>query len=61
MKIEKLNKSYTVFEDNGKEVGSFQLDSDGKYYFWQNSELAGCWSAKSLREIANKLDKVNTD
>ena len=58
MKIEKLNKSYYVFDGN-EEIGSFQLDSDGYYYFWENSELTGCWTAYDLREIAELLDEVN--
>ena len=32
MKIKELNKSYRVLSDNEKEIGSFQLDSDGFYY-----------------------------
>lgn len=59
MKIEKLNESYFVFADNNKEIGSFQLDIDGSYYFWDNSELAGCWTAQNLKEIARLLDEVN--
>lgn len=61
IKIEKLNNSYTVFADNGKEIGSFQLDSNGSYHFWQNSELTGFWSAYDLRSIADKLEEVNKE
>lgn len=59
MKAVKLNKSYRLFADNGKDIGSFQLDTDGFYYFWQDEDLVGCWSAHSLREIADELDKIN--
>ena len=59
MKLQKLNKSYFVLADNGKEIGSFQLDIDGYYYFWENSELTGCWTGNNLREIAELLDEVN--
>lgn len=59
MKVVKLNKSYRIFADNGKDIGSFQLDSDGFYYFWQDEDLVGCWSANNLREIAFELDKIN--
>jgi len=59
MKLEKLNESYFVFADNNKEIGSFQLDIDGSYYFWNNSELTGCWTGNNLREIAQLLDDVN--
>lgn len=59
LKLEKLNKSYFVFTDNGIEIGSFQLDIDGFYYFYDNSELTGCWGAWELRKIADLLDEVN--
>ena len=59
MKIKELNKSYRVLSDNGKEIGSFHLDSDGFYYFWQDDALTGCWTAHNLREIADELDKIN--
>jgi hypothetical protein len=61
IRIEKLNKSYAVFADNGKELGSFQLDSDGSYYFFENSKLTGYWAANQLRSIADKLDEVNRE
>ena len=44
MRIEKLNNSYFVYTDSGKELGTFQLDIDGSYYFWENSESTGCWT-----------------
>lgn len=46
---------------NGKKLGTFELDSDGSYYFWQDlkSNLVRCWSSYSLRLIANELDKIN--
>lgn len=59
MRIEKLNNSYFVFTDSGKELGTFQLDIDGSYYFWENSESTGCWTAQNLRETARFLDEVN--
>jgi hypothetical protein len=59
IKLEKLNKSYCVLTGGGKEIGSFQLDSDGSYYFWENGEVSGYWGAHTLREIADLLDKVN--
>ena len=59
MKVVGLNKSYKVLSDNGKEIGSFQLDSDGFYYFLMDEDLIGCWAAHDLREIADELDKVN--
>lgn len=59
MKVAGLNKSYRLFADNGKDIGSFQLDSDGFYYFWMDEDLTGCWTAHNLREIADELDKIN--
>ena len=59
MKVVGLNKSYRLFSDSGKDIGSFQLDLDGFYYFWQDEDLVGWWTAHNLREIADELDKVN--
>ena len=59
LKLEKLNKSYSVLTDSGKTIGSFQLDSDGFYYFYEDSQLTGCWGAWELRKIADLLDEVN--
>ena len=44
---------------NGKKLGTFELDIDGSYYFWQKSDLNGCWSSYSLRLMADELDKIN--
>jgi hypothetical protein len=59
MKLKKLNDSYLLLTETDKELGSFQLDSDGSYYFWENSKLTGCWTGNNLRDIADKLDEVN--
>lgn len=59
MKLKKINHSYSIITDNGKEVGNLQLDIDGSYYFWETSKLTGCWTAHTLREIATLLDEVN--
>lgn len=59
IKIEKLNQSYSVLTDSDKSLGTFQLDSDGFYYFWEDSQLTGCWGAWGLRKIADLLDEVN--
>lgn len=60
MRIEKLNKSFKVITDIGEEIGSFQLDSNGFYYFWEHPHLIGCWDSISLRDIADELDKINS-
>ena len=59
MRVEKLNKSYRLFSDNGKEIGSFQLDVNGYYYFYTDEETLGGWESYSLREIADELDRIN--
>ena len=59
IRLEKIDKSYSVQTITGKEIGTFQLDSNGSYYFWQNKDLNGCWSAYTLIEVADKLDEVN--
>ena len=59
MKIEKLNQSYKVLADNNKEIGSFQLDDNGLYYFWIKDETTGAWTAQNLKEIAQLLDDIN--
>ena len=61
LKLEKLNNSYSVKTDSGKEIGNFQLDSDGFYYFWEDSQLSGCWAAHTLRELSSLLDEVNKE
>ena len=59
IKLEKLNKSHSVKTTTGKEIGSFQLDSDGFYYLWFKDDVSGCWNAYTLKAIADKLDEVN--
>ena len=55
MKLE----NYKLFADNNEEIGSFELDVDGFYYFWLKEDSKGCWEAHTLREIADKLDEIN--
>lgn len=57
--LEKLNQSFRLKTESGKSLGSFQMDPDGSYYFWEDEELTGCWTSQNLREIADKLDEVN--
>ena len=59
LKLEKLNKSYSVKTDRGKILGTFHLDTNGFYYFWEDSQLTGCWGAWELRKISDLLDEVN--
>ena len=59
IKLEKLNQSYKVLTDTGKELGSFQMECDGSYGYWRDETLWGFESAYTLRAIADKLDEVN--
>lgn len=61
LKLEKLNKSYSVKTNSGLEIGSLQFDSDGSYYFYQNSEVNGYWSSHTLREIARLLEELDDE
>ena len=61
MKLEKLNKSYTILTDSDKKIGSFQLDSDGDYYFWETNDFPGGWSSHNLKKIADLLEEVNKE
>lgn len=44
---------------NDKRIGSFEMDVDGYFYFWDESVVSGSWTAYSLRLIADELDKIN--
>tara|TARA_Y100000389_G_scaffold123881_1_gene121217 strand:+ start:1210 stop:1356 length:147 start_codon:yes stop_codon:yes gene_type:complete len=37
------------------------MDVDGYYYYWPESNLTVSWSSHNLREIADILDKLNSD
>ena len=57
--LEKVNNFvYNVIASNGKNIGKFELDVDGYFYFWDNKD-SGAWSSYSLRLIADKLDGIN--
>ena len=46
---------------NNKLLGSATMDIDGYYYFWPEDNLSGSWSSHNLREIAEILEKLNSD
>ena len=46
---------------NNKLLGKVVMDADGYYYYWPESNLTASWSSYNLREIANILDKLNSD
>jgi len=50
---------YKVFFES-KYLGDFVRDVDGFFYYWP-SEDGGCWSAWTLRLIANELEELNAD
>ena len=50
---------YNVYINTEKLLGTFEIDVDGFYYFWDNKNNNGCWSSHSLRLIADKLDEHN--
>lgn len=67
-KYDNPSRDYDVFfkyptlntsESFGVHLGTFELDIDGYYYFWNKSENNGSWSSYSLRLIADKLDEIN--
>ena len=60
IKLEKVSKFvYKAFTPNNKYLGTFELDVDGNYHYWENPKLNGAWSAYQLRAIADKLDEIN--
>lgn len=60
IKLEKSTKFiYKAFTPNNKYLGTFELDVDGYFHYWQDKSLNGAWDAYILRAIADKLDEVN--
>jgi hypothetical protein len=57
MTVKKIgNLAYLIKTESGKLLGTFVLDVDGSYYWWQADGLNGAWTSVHLREIAEKLD-----
>lgn len=60
IKLEKVSKFvYKAFTPNDKYLGTFELDVDGYFHYWQDKSLNGAWSSYQLRAIVDKLDEVN--
>ena len=58
--LEKENdQKYYVLWENGKQIGTFEMDVDGFFYFWDERNSYGSWSSYYLRVIADKLDEIN--
>lgn len=60
LNLEKVNEQeFKVITSNGLNIGTFELDVDGFWHFWNTDYIAGSWSSYSLRLVADKLDEVN--
>jgi hypothetical protein len=60
IKLKKIgNLAYLVRNESGKLLGTFVLDVDGIYYWWQADGLNGAWTSEVLKEITTLLDEVN--
>lgn len=60
IKLEKVNeKIYNVITSTDLNIGTFKLDVDGYYHFWNTDCIKGSWSSYSLRLIADKLEELN--
>ena len=60
IKLVELGKGfYNVHTSTDVFLGTFELDTDGFYHYWENKSLDGSWSSHTLRLIADKLDEVN--
>ena len=57
--LKKISENlYEVYFENKSYLGQFSLDVDGDFYYWPSNKR-GCWSAWSLKLIAEKLDELN--
>lgn len=50
---------YNVHTETNVFLGTFELDVDGFYHFWDNKNNNGCWGSNELRAIADKLEEIN--
>jgi len=54
------HESFKVYYYNGVECGEFLRGDDGYYDWWPEfPSNGGCLASHFLREIADKLDKLN--
>lgn len=49
---------FDVIYENGVKLGTLLAGADGYYGFWPNRRT-GYWSSHIMREIANKIDKLD--
>jgi len=60
IKLEKITESiYKVYIKDSVYLGTFELDSDGLYKYWESKKLSGAWGSYELKLIAEKLDELN--
>lgn len=60
IRLEKENEQvYKVITSNDLFIGTFKLDIDGMWHFWNPNYVAGSWTPHSLRVVADKLDEIN--
>jgi hypothetical protein len=45
----------------GFQIGSFEKDVDGYYYYWPGDENRGSYSDCTLRKIADMLQELNKE
>jgi hypothetical protein len=53
-KIEVRTKNDILF-------ATIEEDADGFFYLWMNHNLNAAWHSQALRELADKLDKLNRE
>lgn len=59
IKFEKKTDNIYNANFNKKTIANLIKDNDGNFYVWFGVSNKGCWSAWSLREIADKCDELN--
>lgn len=62
LNVKELNKGYyeVSLKSTGIIVGTFELDSNGWYYFRPKKERCnGYWSEEYLRSLTLELEKLN--
>ena len=56
-----LNDRVLVLHENGKCLGDLTKEADGYYKWWPNNDLNGYLPSIVLKEIASKLDELNSE
>jgi hypothetical protein len=53
----KGNSRYIIKHNNELVIGEFNLDVDGRYYFWPTQ--VGHWTSENMLDLATLLNLVN--